>query len=56
MCVNGLVAVLLGLLVPVAFRRLGRDPAIGSDEILTALSDTISMTVYLAVASFILLA
>lgn len=54
MSANGLVAVLLGLFVPIAFARLRRDPAIGSDEIMTALSDTISMTIYLLVASVVL--
>ena len=54
MLANGAVAVLMGVLTPVVFTKLRRDPAIGSDEILTALSDTLSMTIYLAVASVIL--
>lgn len=54
MIANGAIAVLMGLLIPVIFARLRRDPAIGSDEILTALSDTLSMTIYLAIAAAIL--
>lgn len=54
MIVNGAVAVLLGMLVPVSFARLGRDPAIGTEEIGTALSDIVSILIYLAVATLIL--
>lgn len=43
-----------GLLVPTVFAKLKRDPAIGNDETMTLLSDTISMTIYLFVASVIL--
>lgn len=55
MIVNGVVAVIMGMLIPVLFAKLRRDPAIGSEEITTALSDLISMFVYLVVASAILL-
>jgi len=54
MIVNGVIAVLVGMLIPVAFSKLGRDPALGTDEITTALSDNLSMLVYLLVASVIL--
>lgn len=54
MIANGAVAVLLGMLLPVSFAKLGRDPAIGTEEIGTALSDIVSILIYLAVASLIL--
>jgi magnesium transporter len=54
MTVNGLIAVLVGMLIPIAFAKLGRDPALGTDEITTALSDNLSMLVYLTVATAIL--
>jgi magnesium transporter len=54
MIANGAVAVLLGMLIPVSFARLGRDPAIGTEEIGTALSDIVSILIYLAVATLIL--
>jgi magnesium transporter len=54
MFANGAVAVLMGVLIPIIFTKLRRDPAIGSDEVLTALSDTLSMTIYLAIAALIL--
>jgi magnesium transporter len=54
MVINGMVAVLIGMLLPVIFSKLGRDPALGTDEITTALSDDISMLIYLAVATALL--
>lgn len=54
MLANGAVAVLLGMLIPVGFARMGRDPAIGTEEIGTALSDIVSILIYLAVATLIL--
>lgn len=54
MIANGAVAVLLGMLIPVSFAKMGRDPAIGTEEIGTALSDIVSILIYLAVATFIL--
>lgn len=54
MTINGLIAVLLGMLTPIIFTKFHRDPALGTDEISTALSDNLSMLVYLVVATLIL--
>lgn len=54
MIINGLVAVLTGMLTPVLFAKFKKDPALGSDEITTAFSDNISMLIYLIVAMLIL--
>jgi magnesium transporter len=54
MIANGAVAVILGVLIPVCFAKIGRDPAIGTEEIGTALSDIVSILIYLAVAALIL--
>lgn len=54
MTLNGLVAVLTGMIAPVLFRKLHRDPAIGTDEITTAFSDNISMFIYLVIATLVL--
>jgi magnesium transporter len=53
MTANGLVAVLTGMLIPIAFAKLKKDPALGTDEITTALSDNISLLIYLLVATLI---
>ncbi len=55
MIVNGILAVLIGMVIPVLFSKLGRDPALGTDEVTTALSDNLSILVYLMVATVILL-
>ncbi len=54
MTANGVVAVLTGMLIPIAFARIGRDPAVGTEELTTALSDAVSILIYLAVATIIL--
>jgi magnesium transporter len=54
MTINGIIAVFIGTLAPLMFAKLGRDPALGSDEITTALSDNLSMLTYLGVATVIL--
>jgi magnesium transporter len=55
MTVNGLVAVLTGTLTPIVFAKLKKDPALGTDEITTAVSDNVSMLVYLIIATLFLL-
>ncbi len=55
MTVNGIIAVLIGMLLPIIFSRLRRDPAVGTDELTTALSDNLSILIYLIVATFVLL-
>lgn len=54
MIVNGVIAVVIGMLLPIIFARFGRDPALGTDEIATALSDNLSILVYLVIAAVIL--
>ena len=54
MVVNGLVAVLVGMLTPIIFAKLKRDPALGTDAITTAVSDNLSMLIYLVVATVML--
>jgi magnesium transporter len=45
MIVNGVIAVLIGMLLPIIFAKFRKDPALGPDEITTALSDNLSMLV-----------
>jgi hypothetical protein len=51
MIINGIIAVSVGMLLPIIFARLGRDPAVGTDEITTAVSDNLSMLAYLVMAT-----
>jgi magnesium transporter len=54
MTANGVLAVLTGMVTPIVFAKFGKDPALGTDEITTALSDNLSMLIYLAVATLVL--
>ena len=54
MAINGIVAVVTGMLAPMIFAKLKRDPALGTDEVTTAVSDNVSMLIYLMTATFIL--
>ena len=50
----GAVATTIGLLLPWALARLGRDPAFGSGPIATIVQDVLSLLIYFAVASLLL--
>ena len=52
---NLLIAALVGLAVPLALQRLGRDPAIGSSVVLTATTDCLGFLIFLGLASLFLL-
>ncbi|MDZ7651904.1 MAG: magnesium transporter [Burkholderiaceae bacterium] len=52
--VAGTVATTIGLLLPWAFARLGRDPAFGSGPIATIVQDVLSLAIYFAIASLLL--
>jgi magnesium transporter len=50
----GTVATTIGLLLPWALARLGRDPALGSGPIATIVQDVLSLAIYFAIASALL--
>lgn len=52
---NLLVAALSGVLIPIALKRFGRDPAMGSSVLLTALTDSMGFFIFLGLASIFLL-
>ena len=55
MVLNLLVAALMGVLIPMAMIRLGRDPAVGSSVMITALTDTGGFFIFLGLATLFLL-
>jgi len=55
MLLNLLIASAVGMLVPYALHRLGRDPALGSSILLTATTDSMGFFIFLGLASLILL-
>jgi magnesium transporter len=51
--VAGGLATAIGLLLPVALHRLGRDPAYGSGPLATIIQDVLSLAVYFLTVSFV---
>jgi Mg/Co/Ni transporter MgtE len=42
------------MMTPIIFSAFKKDPAVGTDELTTAISDNISILIYLVVATMIL--
>ena len=55
MTLNLLLAALLGVLIPVVLTRLGRDPALGSSVLITAVTDSGGFFIFLGLATIFLL-
>lgn len=52
---NLLVAALAGVFIPILLKRFGRDPAMGSSVLLTALTDSMGFFIFLGLATVFLL-
>ncbi len=55
MTLNLLLAALLGVIIPLTLRKLGRDPALGSSVMITAVTDSGGFFIFLGLATFFLL-
>lgn len=55
MILNLLVAALMGVVIPMTMVKLGRDPAVGSSVMITALTDTGGFFIFLGLATIFLL-
>ncbi|ROP62854.1 magnesium transporter [Enterobacter sp. BIGb0383] len=55
MILNLLVAALMGVLIPMIMSKLGRDPAVGSSVMITAITDTGGFFIFLGLATLFLL-
>ncbi|MGY5956195.1 magnesium transporter [Kosakonia sp. BK9b] len=55
MVLNLLMAALMGVLIPMMMTRLGRDPAVGSSVMITAITDTGGFFIFLGLATIFLL-
>lgn len=55
MILNLLLAALLGVLIPLTLRKFGRDPAIGSSVLITAVTDSGGFFIFLGLATIFLL-
>lgn len=54
MILNLLMAALMGVLIPFIMMKLGRDPAIGSSVMITAMTDTGGFFIFLGLATLFL--
>jgi magnesium transporter len=54
MLLNLLLGALAGMLIPLAMQRMGRDPAIGSSVMLTAITDSGGFFIFLGLATLLL--
>lgn len=55
MVLNLLMAALMGVLIPMTMAHLGRDPAVGSSVMITAITDTGGFFIFLGLATLFLL-
>ncbi|RRD90978.1 magnesium transporter [Conchiformibius steedae] len=55
MTLNLLLAALLGVLIPVTMEKLGKDPALGSSVLITAVTDSGGFLIFLGLASLFLI-
>jgi magnesium transporter len=55
MTLNLLLAALMGVLIPVTLARMGRDPALGSSVMITAVTDSGGFFIFLGLATIFLL-
>jgi magnesium transporter len=55
MTLNLLVAALFGVFIPLLMMRLGRDPAVGSSVLITAITDSGGFFIFLGLATLVLL-
>jgi magnesium transporter len=55
MTLNFLLAALMGVSIPLIRHRLGRDPALGSSVLITAITDSGGFFIFLGLATLLLL-
>jgi magnesium transporter len=55
MTLNLMLAALMGVLIPMAMVKFGRDPAVGSSVLITAVTDSGGFFIFLGLATLFLL-
>jgi len=55
MLLNLMVGATVGLAIPLAMQKLGRDPAIGSSVMITAITDSGGFFIFLGLATIFLI-
>jgi magnesium transporter len=55
MMLNLLMAAMMGVIIPMVMVKLGRDPAVGSSVMITAITDTGGFFIFLGLATLFLM-
>ena len=55
MTLNLMLAALMGVLIPISIVKLGRDPAVGSSVLITAVTDSGGFFIFLGLATLFLI-
>jgi len=55
MALNLLLAAIIGVMIPLVMNKMGRDPAVGSSVLITALTDSGGFMIFLGLATIFLL-
>jgi len=55
MLLNLLLSALMGVLIPMIMTRFGKDPAVGSSVLITAMTDSGGFFIFLGLATLVLL-
>lgn len=55
MMLNPLMAAMMGVIIPMVMVKLGRDPAVGSSVMITAITDTGGFFIFLGLATLFLM-
>jgi len=55
MTMNLMLAAIMGVLIPLVMTKFGRDPAVGSSVLITAMTDSGGFFIFLGLASIVLL-
>ena len=55
MILNLLLSAIMGVMIPLVMNRFGRDPAVGSSVLITAMTDSGGFFIFLGLASIVLI-
>jgi len=55
MTLNLLLAAMMGVMIPLVMNKFGRDPAVGSSVLITAMTDSGGFMIFLGLATIFLL-
>jgi magnesium transporter len=55
MILNLILSAIMGVMIPLVLNRLGKDPAVGSSVLITAMTDSGGFFIFLGLATVVLL-